>query len=135
MTLIFPPSLASGASPSGTGGRRPLITGLMRGFGRTCPQCSASRLFRGYLNPVESCAGCGLDVTRFRADDAPPYFTIFLVGHILGPAMLLTESHFHPAVWVHMAIWLPLAVIMTLGLLPCIKGAVIGAQWALKIKS
>ena len=36
-----------------------------------------------------------------------------------------------PPTWIQMAIWLPLTLGLTLALLPLIKGAVIGVQWAL----
>jgi uncharacterized protein (DUF983 family) len=99
-----------------------------------CPQCGQGSLYRAYLKVRSECPHCGLALGEFRSDDAPPYFTIFVVAHILGPAILAVEKAFFPPMWVHMALWLPLAIGLTLGLLPLIKGAVIGTQWALRIK-
>ncbi len=115
--------------------QRPFLTGLLRGAQRRCPSCGQGSMFAGYVRQAESCARCGLDIGAYRADDAPPYFTIFAVGHVIIPAMLMLEQRVHPPTWVHMATWLPLTVLLTLGLLPFIKGAVIGAQWALRIKA
>lgn len=127
-------SLSVPASPAGPQARPaavPFLTGLLRGIRRRCPSCAGRTVFAGYLRTVERCPSCGLDVSALRADDAPPYFTIFLVGHIVIPGMLLLEQSVHPDAWVHMAVWLPTTLALTLGLLPFIKGAVIGAQWAL----
>jgi uncharacterized protein (DUF983 family) len=35
---------------------------------------------------------------------------------------------------VHTAIWLPLTLVMTLALLPRVKGALLGIHWVLRIK-
>src|SRR4051812_25587808 len=109
--------------------------GLLRGIRRRCPQCGESDLFSRYVTVMPVCPHCGLNIDAYRADDAPPYFTIFVVGHIVVPGMLLLEQNVHPPSWVHMVTWVPVTLLLTLALLPPIKGAVIGAQWALRIKS
>ena len=96
-----------------------------------CPNCRQGRLYSKYLKVADQCARCGEELHHHRADDAPPYFTIFIVGHILVPLVLWTEKVWKPELYVHFALWLPLAVIMTLTLLPVVKGAVVGLQWAL----
>lgn len=127
-TTTVPPQASSPNSPGA------LALGLRRGLTRRCPACGAGSLFAGYVRQAEACGRCGLDISAYQADDAPPYFTIFLVGHLVVPGMLMLEQHAHPPTWVHMATWLPLTVLLALGMLPLVKGAVIGAQWALRIK-
>jgi uncharacterized protein (DUF983 family) len=107
---------------------------LRRGLALRCPQCGQGRIFRRYLKVHPTCASCGLELQSFRSDDAPPYFTMLIVGHIIVPGMLLLEQLHHPPSWVHAALWLPLTLALTLGLLPRIKGAVIGFQWAHRIR-
>ena len=104
---------------------------LFRGVRRRCPSCGEGALFAGYLKVEPVCAACGHDNGRYPADDAPPYFTILLVGHLVVAPMLL-----FPFIWkwpplVVMAITLPILVVVTLALLPRVKGAVIGAQCAI----
>lgn len=111
-----------------------LWAGLRRGFAGRCPNCGRGAILSGYLKVNRVCSECGLPLGEFRADDAPPYFTILIVGHIIVPGMLILEEFRHPPEWVHMAIWLPLTLLLTLALLPRIKGAVIGAQWAARTK-
>ena len=118
---------ASRAQPGG----RSWTQAILRGLKWHCPSCGKGRLFGKYLKVSDRCASCGEELHHHRADDAPPYFTIFIVGHIVIPAMLIVEKMWHPQLWIHMALWLPLATILTLAILPGVKGAVVGLQWAL----
>lgn len=109
-------------------------TAMMRGIRRCCPNCGAPGLFVGYTKVAPVCTNCGLETGKFRADDAPPYFTIFVVGHIVVGSALAVEQNFHPSLWVHAALWGPLTLALSLALLPLFKGAVIGVQWAMGIR-
>ncbi len=91
-----------------------------------CPGCGQTRLFNGYLRVARSCPNCGAPLGLARADDAPPYFTIFAVGHIIILGMLMLEQAYAPPLWVHFSIWVPLAAILTLLLLRPIKGGTVG---------
>jgi uncharacterized protein (DUF983 family) len=65
-----------------------------------------------------------------QADDAPPYFTILIAGHIVIPLLMTVEVAFAPPLWLHALIWMPLIAILSLALLPRVKGAIVGLQWA-----
>lgn len=104
---------------------------MTRGFLCRCPACGKGHAFNGYLTVVDRCDACGEDLSHQRADDAPPYFTILVVGHIIVPLILIVETTWHLSDFTHLAIWLPLTLFLTLGLLRPIKGAVVGLQWAL----
>ena len=106
-----------------------VLTGLKRGFLGRCPNCGDGKLFRRYLKVDPVCAVCQHDNAQYPADDAPPYFTILIVGHIVVPLLLLLEQRVAPPSWVHMAIWLPVILVLSLWLLPRVKGALIGLQW------
>jgi uncharacterized protein (DUF983 family) len=108
-------------------------TALYRGFCKSCPACGKGQLLSGYLGVVQNCSVCAEDLHHQRADDAPPYFTIMIVGHVVIPLMLLVEKLSQPALWVHFVIWLPLTCMLTLWLLPRTKGATIGLQWAFRM--
>ena len=105
-----------------------------RGFWGHCPKCGEGRLFGRFLKVNESCPGCGEELHHHRADDAPPYFTILIVGHIVGALMLLVEEHNDALpLWIHGIVWPTLVVSLSLLLLPRIKGALIAWQWALRM--
>jgi uncharacterized protein (DUF983 family) len=109
-----------------------LFTALGRGFTGRCPCCGKGRLFRAYLKVVDACAACGHPLGAYRADDGPAYFTILIVGHlVIGPLL------FVPYIWQGpLQIVLPLTLIpiavLTLVLLPRIKGAFVGLLASLK---
>jgi uncharacterized protein (DUF983 family) len=113
----------------------PWFSSMLRGIRGACPQCGKGRVLKGYATMRPACATCSLELEPFRADDAPAYFTIFIVGHLIIPSMLLLEQSLQPETWVHMAIWMPLTLMLTLALLPRIKGAIIGLQWALNVRN
>jgi uncharacterized protein (DUF983 family) len=112
---------------------RRVLRALARGFALRCPNCGKGALFRSYLKVADACPNCGEELHHQRADDAPPYFTIVVVGHVIVGGVLALERAFHPPTWVHAAIWLPLTLACSLLLLPRIKGAIVGLQWALRM--
>ncbi len=101
-------------------------TAMLRGLRGACPACGQGRLFSGFLSVPDRCASCEAPLGQVRADDAPPYFTIFAVGHVVVPGMLWLEKAHAPELWVHAAIWLPLTLGMTMALIRPVKGATIG---------
>ena len=101
-----------------------------RGSAKRCPQCGRGALFDGYTRLRGDCASCGLDFSGHRADDAPPYMTIMIVGHILIPLALAVKQIFDPPLGVQFAIWAPVILAATALLLPVSKGALVGLQWA-----
>ncbi|MEM1370693.1 MAG: DUF983 domain-containing protein [Pseudomonadota bacterium] len=103
---------------------------MWRGLRWRCPACGVGRLYSGYLKVNHSCDICHQELHHQRADDAPPYFTMFIVGHIVISGVLHVESTWAPPTWVHIALWIPITIIMSLAILPSIKGALIGLQWA-----
>jgi uncharacterized protein (DUF983 family) len=112
---------------------RDVATAMFRGWRHTCPACGKGALYRKYLKVADACPACSEELHHHRADDAPPYFTILIVGHIVGAGVLMLEQAYAPDTWVHYVIWLPLLLSMTLLMLPRIKGALVGLQWALRL--
>jgi uncharacterized protein (DUF983 family) len=104
---------------------------LRRGLGLRCPNCGRGALFRRYLKVWDACPDCGEALHHHRADDAPPYFTILIVGHFIVGGILAMERALAPPGWVQSAVWLPMTLTLALILLPRVKGALVGLQWAL----
>ena len=110
--------------------RRSVWTGLKRGAHGRCPACGQGRLFRAYLKVRPVCEVCGHDNGQYPADDAPPYFTILIIGHLVVAPLLA----FH-VIWtwppgIVLAVLLPTLTVLSLSLLPIVKGAVVGLLWA-----
>ncbi len=112
---------------------RPLKTALTRGLFGKCPACAEGAIFARYLKVDTACSSCGEPLHHHRSDDAPPYFVILIVGHIIIAGILTLEQAFSPPEWVHMMIWIPLTIVLSLALLPPIKGMIIALQWALRM--
>ena len=106
---------------------------LTTGFRMGCPACGEGKLYASYLKVNERCPACGEELWHHRADDAPPYMVITIVGHIVVPLLLAVEMALHPALWIHMVLWLPMTLLLALVLLPPVKGALIGYQWAMRM--
>lgn len=119
--------------PADLAPRRDIKTALFRGWRQRCPACGHGALFRKYLKVHDACPACREELHHQRADDAPPYFTMVIVGHVVVAGVLALEKAIAPPSWVHLALWLPLTVAMSLILLPLIKGALVGLQWALRM--
>lgn len=111
-----------------------VITGLKRGLLHRCPNCGEGRLYRRYLKVSPVCEACGHELGRYPADDGPAYFTILLVGHLIVAPLLIFRWIWEASPWlVAPATLIPLAT-LTLLTLPRVKGAVIGALWAIQLR-
>ncbi|MEQ8178592.1 MAG: DUF983 domain-containing protein [Amphiplicatus sp.] len=110
--------------------RRSWLRAMGRGFRKKCPECGAGRVFDGYVRTHNDCEACGLNIAGHEADDAPPYITIMIVGHLAIPLALAAKQIFDPPLSLQFAIWMPLMILLTAWLLPVVKGGLIGLQWA-----
>ena len=107
---------------------------IARGLRGKCPHCGQGAMFWKYLKVSANCPACGQDLARYPADDGPAYLTILLVGHLVVAPLL-----FFPIIWQASALYvvpatlIPLLVI-TLIVLPRVKGGFIGLLYKLGIK-
>jgi uncharacterized protein (DUF983 family) len=109
---------------------RPLWKAIGRGLACRCPRCGTGKLYRAYLKLNDTCSECGLDLSAARADDFPPYIAIFIVGHVLVGWMLHAEMSGPVDPMFYVWTMIPAAILLPLAMLPSIKGAVVGLQWA-----
>lgn len=102
------------------------ISRTLRGW---CPRCGEGPLYRSYLKQVDRCGICGEELGEIRADDAPPWLTILIVGHLVVPAAWAVESHVQWPLWVSLTVWLPIAAALALLVLPRAKALFLGVIW------
>ena len=88
---------------------------------------------RGYLGVRESCPVCREEFHHHRADDGPAYLTILIVGHVLAVGMHFYFITFRPEPIQLATIFSVGSVALSLYLLPRLKGAMIGYQWARRL--
>ena len=116
------------AAPRNAWPHPPMMTAVLRGLRGLCPACGKGAIFNGYLKIVPRCAHCEAPLGLARADDAPPYLTILIAGHIIVPLLYWVDRMGEPSVWLMAAIFLPLTAALCLGLLRPIKGATVGVM-------
>lgn len=114
--------------------RRELGSALWRGLIGRCPNCGEGHMFRAYLKVVDSCPVCREDLSQQRADDAPPYLTMLIVGHVVVAGVLAADEIWpNSPLWLSFIVWIWVTFVLSLLLLPRVKGALVGYQWALRM--
>ncbi|WEK06008.1 MAG: DUF983 domain-containing protein [Candidatus Devosia phytovorans] len=103
---------------------------MWRGTLCKCPHCGKGKMFRAYLKVADQCDVCGEELNHHRADDLPPYIAITIVGHIIVFLMLHMDMTYHVQPMTYVVTMIPLAIVLPLLMLPSIKGAIVGLQWA-----
>jgi uncharacterized protein (DUF983 family) len=106
------------------------LPAMIRGWRGKCPNCGAGPLLHSYLKVNDHCAVCGQEFHHHRADDGPAYLTILFVGHIMGFMLHFVFVTFRPEPIVLFTIFSVGSIGLSLYLLPRLKGAIVGFQWA-----
>lgn len=122
--------LIFGDPPEKSDPTRSVKTALWAGARNKCPQCHEGRIFENYTKTHENCSSCGLYLAGHRADDAPPYFTTLIAGHLTIPLLMEMQFRLAPPLWFVFGFWGGILALLVWRLLPITKGALIGLQWA-----
>ncbi len=109
---------------------RPTGQAMLRGARGRCPACGEGRLFTSYLKVADACPACHEDLHHQRADDGPAYLTILVVSHLGAPLLLASFIAWRPSAMTMILSFGIGAIVLSLAMLPVIKGAMVGLQWA-----
>ncbi|MFC2969850.1 DUF983 domain-containing protein [Acidimangrovimonas pyrenivorans] len=109
---------------------RPVKPAMWRGWRRRCPNCGTGPMLKGYLKVHDACPVCGEELYHQRADDGPAYLTILIVGHLMAPLIFTVYMEFRPQPIMLAAMFSAGTVLLSLYLLPRLKGVMIAIQWA-----
>lgn len=110
--------------------KRDIWLSIRRGLRLRCPSCGQGALLEGYLKPRAACPHCGEDLVTLRADDGPAWATILLVGHLVSPAFIMFARPDAADTIFPFLVIASLVLILTLLILPRMKGLFMGAIWA-----
>jgi uncharacterized protein (DUF983 family) len=122
------------AKPATSESPRALGRAVRRGLMGRCPNCGEGRLFRAYLKVADHCPVCGEPLYHQRADDAPAYLTMFIVGHFIVAGILAAEEIWpNVNMWLLVGLWSLATAASSLAILPRVKGALVGYQWAARM--
>lgn len=119
-----------GRVPPISGSDRSTKLSMLRGWRSKCPRCGSGPLFKSYLKVTRQCPVCREELFHHRADDGPAYLTILLVGHLMAPFLHVVFVTWRPEPLTLFTIFAVGCVGLSLYLLPRLKGAIVGYQWA-----
>jgi uncharacterized protein (DUF983 family) len=105
-----------------------LKTAALRALRGGCPCCGEGELMRSYLKQVEQCSVCGEQFGQIRADDAAPWLTIIVVGHVFLPLAFLLNWDWMPT-WAAMLSMSALFAGLALAILPRAKMLFLAILW------
>lgn len=109
---------------------RELRPAMLRGWRRRCPSCGNGPLLKGYLSVRSECPVCQEELQHHRADDGPAYLTILIVGHVMAPLLLWVFTEYEPDPLLVASLFSVGCVLLSLFLLPRLKGMIVAIQWA-----
>lgn len=109
---------------------RPTWQAMRRGAVGRCPACGEGRLFSAYLKVADACPSCHEALHHQRADDGPAYLTILIVSHLGAPLLLASFIAWRPSAMTMILSFGIGAIVLSLAMLPVIKGGMVGLQWA-----
>ena len=110
-----------------------LIAVMLRGLCRRCPRCGVGQVFNGYLTIEDVCPHCQESFEGIRTDDAAPWATILLLGHIMAPIVMIVVK-LDISTLPLTIIMVGLAFLLALGILPVMKGLFVGLNWRFNIR-
>ena len=100
-----------------------------RGILGRCPCCGKGKLFQRFLKQVDACLDCGAKFAGLRADDAAPWATIILVGHVFLPMVFLVDLTRIMPLWAELTLWSAILTLLSVAVLPRAKGMMLGVLW------
>ncbi|MEL6549790.1 MAG: DUF983 domain-containing protein [Pseudomonadota bacterium] len=109
---------------------RPLGRAVRRGLLCRCPKCGEGKLLHRYLKVRDACPSCGEAFHHQRADDGPAWLTLLIVGHLMAPALHIGYVRYEPEPLVLFAVLSSACLVLSLVLLPRLKGMMVAFQWS-----
>lgn len=112
---------------------RPVASAITTGFRGKCPACGTGALFSNQLYIRDHCEHCNEELFHHRADDLPAYLNILVVGHVVLGVMMIVMGWNLLEMWPLIGVTVAIAVATAFLLMRPLKGAVLGAQWAMRM--
>ena len=112
----------------------PLTVILKNTFRFKFPHCGQGDLYDSFLKLATLCRSCKADLSNIRADDAPAWLTIFIVGHIITPILLFVLPNLNYPDWILILLIIIPSLVLALIILPFSKSLFVGIIWYQKNK-
>ena len=109
---------------------RPLWPAIKKGLVGRCPACGEGWVFKSFLELEDYCPHCNEELFHHRADDGPPFFSMFFVAPFVAAVMIFYELASQPPVRHHLVIGIVLGLLLCVVAMPPIKALFLAIQWA-----
>lgn len=93
-----------------------------------CPACGKGKLFRSYLKVAGACSACGTNFKAADTGDGPVVFVLLIAGFVACTGLLVSVVAYDWPVWKLLAVWPAVAVVLSLVLMPMLKGVMVASQ-------
>ena len=99
-----------------------------------CPVCGQGRLWTSYLKIADACGTCAADFKAAETGDGPVVFVILISGFAACVGLVISLLGFGWPVWMLLAVWPAFAVVLSLILMPVLKGLMVASQLKHKVR-
>lgn len=99
-----------------------------------CPVCRKGGLFKSYLKVADACKACGTNFKAADTGDGPVVFVILLAGFVACGGVMVSLLAWNWPVPLMLAVWLPVAGLVSLILMPVLKGLMVASQLRHKVR-
>ncbi len=106
---------------------------LAAALGR-CPACGKGKLFRSYLKVADACSVCGTSFKAADTGDGPVVFVLLIAGFIACTGLLVSVVAWNWPTWKLLSVWPAVAVVLSLILMPMLKGVMVASQLKHKVR-
>lgn len=106
---------------------------LAAAFGR-CPACGKGRLYRSYLKIADSCDRCGVNFKAADTGDGPVVFVILIAGFMACAGLFYSFIALNWSMTRLLVVWPAVAVVVSLILMPMLKGLMVASQLRHKVR-
>ncbi len=99
-----------------------------------CPVCGKGKLYKSYLKIAEACDRCGTHFKAAATGDGPVVFVILIAGCIACAGLFYSFIALDWPVPRLLIVWPTVAVIISLILMPMLKGLMVASQLRHKVR-
>lgn len=99
-----------------------------------CPVCGKGKLYKSYLKIADSCDQCGTNFRAATTGDGPVVFVILIAGFIACAGLFYSFIALDWPVIRLLIVWPTVAVIVSLILMPVLKGLMVASQLRHKVR-
>lgn len=109
----------------------PDLNMVRTGWKCLCPRCGKAGIYApGFtLSVRDSCPECGLELAKNDSADGPAVFLIFILGFLVIPLALFTQTLVDWPIWLHGLVWGAVTLGGTIGSLRPLKAYIIALQY------